>query len=130
MNEAIPTITKLFASLAGMMGGISVSMFWMPENLKKKGDLIAGCLIGGMSAVTVFSLIGFAIRYLGISNDDADAIIGVGYLIGIPSVTILGLIAKTFEKRKDKDIVDIVKEARTVQQQASPRQRRKRAPKP
>jgi hypothetical protein len=127
MNETIPTLTKLFASLAGMMGGVSISIFWMPDALRNKGDLVAGVLIGGMSAATVFSLIGFVIRYLDIPASDADAIIGIGYLIGIPSVTVLGLLANTFEKRKNKDLVDIAKEVRTITP-ATPRQRTKRTP--
>ena len=127
MNETIPTLTKLFASLAGMMGGVSISIFWMPDALRNKGELIAGCLIGGMSAATVFSLIGFVIRYLDIQVHDADSIIGVGYLLGIPSVTVLGLLANTFEKRKNKDILEVVKEVRTITP-ATPRQRTKRTP--
>jgi hypothetical protein len=125
MNETIPILTKLFASLAGMMGGVSISIFWMPDTLKRRGDLIAGLLIGGMSASTVFSLIGFVIRYLGISTEDADSIIGVGYLIGIPSVAVLGLLANTFERRKNSDIIEVVKEARNAASSTS-RQRAKR----
>jgi formate hydrogenlyase subunit 3/multisubunit Na+/H+ antiporter MnhD subunit len=123
MNETIPLLTKLFAGFTGMVGGISVSMFWMPESMRKKSELVAGILIGGMSMAASFSLAGIVVRYLEIPPTDTESIMGIGYLIGLVSIGTINFLAKFFDHREDQDIMQVAQEIR----KATPRQRTKRA---
>jgi ribosomal protein L12E/L44/L45/RPP1/RPP2 len=61
----------------------------------------SGVIFGGALAI-----------YLGMNPNDANTALALGGAIGISAVAIISWIANFFDKRKDKDILEVVQEAR------------------
>jgi len=119
MAEPITTTTgtgfiigKALSALAGLIGGLSISVFWQPEKIKQHGRLAAGALIGGISVGGAFTLGGLVARYLGLDLADMDTALGIGFVIGVTSVGIINFIANFLERRESRDILEVVGEVR------------------
>ena len=107
-------LSKGLAALAGLFGGLSVSFFWQPKKLHAHGKLAAGAIVGGIAVGASFTLGGLVISWTGLDPDHVDAALGIGYLVGVLSVGIVGLLANFFEKREAKDILEVANEIKTA----------------
>lgn len=108
------SITKtIFLSLAGLFGSTSLAFFWQPKKLHAHGKMAAGAIVGGIGVGSAVTLGGVIMRYLGLDDTSADVALGVGYVVGLMSIGLIGLIASFFEKREGKDILEVVKEVRS-----------------
>lgn len=103
-------ISKILSSLAGLFGGLSISFFHHPKKLHQYGTFAAGAIIGGISVSASFAVSGLVAKQVGLNFEDSDVALGVGYFVGIVSVGIIALLAKFFENRQDKDLMEVVQE--------------------
>lgn len=118
MPEPISTATagtgfvvgKVLSALAGLIGGLSVSVFWQPEKIKQHGKLAAGAIIGGISVGGSFTLGGMVAKYLGMDFADMDTALGIGFVVGVASVGLINFIANFFDHREKDDILEVAKE--------------------
>jgi hypothetical protein len=113
-------ISKLALMLSGLLGGLSVSFFYQPAKIKEKGRLTAGAIIGGIAVSAAVALGGVVAALLGVSMQDIDIALGLGWVIGLLSVGLVSWVANYLEKREHQDIVQVVQEARDVAQGKEP----------
>ena len=100
-------IGKALTAIAGFFGGLSVSFFWQPKKLHQYGRLSAGAIIGGIAVGASFTLGGFIATYLGMDINQADSALAIGYIVGVMSVFVLSILVNFFEKKEDKDILEV-----------------------
>ena len=113
MSDPISGIASSFAvgkaltAIAGFFGGLSVSFFWQPKKLHQYGRLAAGAIIGGIAVGASFTLGGFIASYMGMDINQADSALAIGYVVGVMSVFVLSILLNFFEKKEDKDILEV-----------------------
>jgi ethanolamine transporter EutH len=113
MSDPISGIASSFAvgkaltAIAGFFGGLSVSFFWQPKKLHQYGRLAAGAIIGGIAVGASFTLGGFIASYMGMDINQADSALAIGYIVGVMSVFVLSILVNFFEKKEDKDILEV-----------------------
>jgi zinc transporter ZupT len=113
MSDPISGIASSFAvgkaltAIAGFFGGLSVSFFWQPKKLHQYGRLAAGAIIGGIAVGASFTLGGFIASYMGLDINQADSALAIGYVVGVMSVFVLSILVNFFEKKEDKDILEV-----------------------
>lgn len=100
-------VGKALTAIAGFFGGLSVSFFWQPKKLHQYGRLAAGAIIGGIAVGASFTLGGFIAAYLGMDINQADSALAIGYVVGVMSVFVLSILVNFFEKKEDKDILEV-----------------------
>lgn len=118
-------LSKGLSAMAGLFGALSVSFFWRPKAFHEHGKLVAGALIGGIGVGAAVALGGIIIKYFGMDAQSADVALGVGYLVGVMSVGVIGLLANFFKARENKDILEVAQEVRAAPQ---PKPAAKKAP--
>lgn len=138
MPEPISTATagtgfvvgKGLSALAGLIGGLSVSVFWQPEKIKQHGKLAAGAIIGGISVGGSFTLGGMVAKYLGMDFADMDTALGIGFMVGVASVGLINFIANFFDNHEKDDILEVTKEVNQARKRvaAKPKPRASRKP--
>lgn len=122
--------SKLFAAAAGLVGGLSLSVFWQPEKIRQHGTLAAGAIVGGISVGSSFVLTGIICQKLGVDSRDVDTTMGVGFVLGIAVIAVTNFIANFFAAREKKDIFEVAAEIRSraggvVRKSPPPRGRRR-----
>jgi hypothetical protein len=126
-------LSKAAAALAGLFGGLSVSMFWQPKKLHQHGKLFAGAIIGGISVGAAFTMGGMVANFLGLNFKEVDTALGLGYIIGIICVGLIASVANFLEKREDKDVLELFDEVKGrvkgEETKATPKPRPKTKPK-
>jgi len=100
-------VGKALTAIAGFFGGLSVSFFWQPKKLHQYGRLAAGAIIGGIAVGASFTLGGFIASYMGMDINQADSALAIGYVVGVMSVFVLSILVNFFEKKEDKDILEV-----------------------
>jgi len=105
-------LTKLILGIAGLFGGVAISIFWQPKKIKQHGMLAAGAIIGALSFGFSFALGGIAARAVGIDLANPDNAMAVGVAIGAISVGVVSFVANWLAKREGKDIGEVIKEAK------------------
>lgn len=100
-------VGKALTAIAGFFGGLSVSFFWQPKKLHQYGRLAAGAIIGGIAVGASFALGGFIASYMGMDINQADSALAIGYVVGVMSVFVLSILVNFFEKKEDKDILEV-----------------------
>jgi hypothetical protein len=100
------------AAAAGLIGGLSLSVFWQPEQIRQHGSLVAGGIVGGISVGSSFVLTGIICRQLGMDIQDVDTTMGVGFILGIAVIAVTNFIANFFAAREKKDIFEVAAELR------------------
>ncbi|WP_253381137.1 hypothetical protein [unidentified bacterial endosymbiont] len=112
MNSFLtPTlINEGLLAVAGLFGGVSVSFFWQPRKLQQHSRFIAGVIIGSISMCAAFALGGFTARWLKIDLNEADATLGLGYIVGAISNGLIVWLANFFRRHEQKDIFDVAGE--------------------
>jgi hypothetical protein len=116
MAEPVSTsfgLTKIILGVAGLFGGIAMSIFWQPKKIKQKGMLAAGAIIVALSFGFAFSLGGITARAVGIDLQNPDNAMAVGVAIGAISVGVVSFIANWLSKREDKDIGEVLKDVKS-----------------
>lgn len=107
-------ISKVYYGLAALFGGFMLSFFWKPERLKQHAPIAAGAIIGGISVGSGVIFGGATAVWLGMNPNDANTALAVGGAIGLFAVAIVSFIANFFDKRQNKDLLEIVQEVRGV----------------
>lgn len=105
--------SKLFAAAAGLVGGLSLSVFWQPEKIRQHGTLSAGAIVGGISVGASFVLTGMICQKLGMDANDVDTTMGVGFILGIAVIAVTNFIANFFAAREKQDIFEVAAEIRS-----------------
>jgi hypothetical protein len=105
-------LSKAAAALAGLFGGLSVSMFWQPKKLHQHGKLFAGAIIGGISVGAAFTMGGMIASFLGLNFKEVDTALGLGYMIGVICVGLIASVANFLENREDKDVLELFDEVK------------------
>lgn len=106
-------LTKIILGVAGLFGGIAISIFWQPKKIKEKGMLAAGAIIGALSFGFAFALGGITARAIGIDLNNPDNAMAVGVAIGAIAVGVVSFVANWLAKREGKDIGEVIKDAKT-----------------
>lgn len=106
-------LTKIILGVAGLFGGIAISIFWQPKKIKEKGMLAAGAIIGALSFGFAFALGGITARAIGIDLQNPDNAMAVGVAIGAIAVGVVSFVANWLAKREGKDIGEVIKDAKT-----------------
>jgi len=101
---------KIASVISGILGSLSISMFWVPKRLKERGGFIAGAIISGISSISALLLTGFVIKLLGYNEGDMDATLSIGYVIGLISVALVGMIANFFREHEEDSIDTVIDE--------------------
>jgi len=107
-------IGKLATAIGGLIGGLSVATLWRPDKLRQSSHLVGGAVAGALSVGAAISLGGIICNKLGLAIQDIDNALGVGFTVGVSSVFILNALAKFFEKREQKDLVELADEAKKL----------------
>ena len=105
-------VAKIYYGISALFGGLVLSFFWKPERFKQYTPVAAGAIIGGISVGSGVIFGGALAIYLGMNPNDANTALALGGAIGISAVAIISWVANFFDKRKDKDILEVVQEAR------------------
>jgi high-affinity Fe2+/Pb2+ permease len=105
-------LTKLILGIAGLFGGIAISIFWQPNKIKRLGMLSAGAVIGALSFGFSFALGGVLANAINVDLANPDNAMAVGVLIGAISVGVVSYVAKWLENREGKDIGEVIKDAK------------------
>lgn len=103
---------KLLSAIAGMIGGLSLSVFWQPEKIRQHGKLAAGAIVGGISVGGSVALGGMVAKYLGLEMDNMDTALGIGFMMGLVSVGVINFLANFFDKREGADILEVAREVK------------------
>ena len=111
-------IGKGLSALSGLVGGLSIAALWQPQKLRRHGALAAGAIIGGMSVGGAVALGGMLAKWLGLNYADLDVVLGIGFLVGAVSVGLSNLVANFFDNHEGDDILEVVKEVKTVRRAA------------
>lgn len=120
-------IGKGLSALAGLIGGLSISVFWQPEKIKQHGRLAAGAIIGAISVGGAFTLGGLVARWAGLDLADMDTALGIGFILGVASVGLINFIANFFDRREGQDILEVAKEVQATRRKTTARKPRKPA---
>ena len=103
-------IDKLAPALGGLFGGLSLAMFWTPEKLQEKGKVASVFIAGGISAMAGFAFTGIVAEKLSIGFDKLDMLIGLAWILGLLSVTVINWVSNYMVKREHMDIKEIADE--------------------
>lgn len=105
-------ITKLLYAIGGLFGGLTIGMFWRPAQLRDRGPLAAGVIIGGLSAGASVAFGGLIAQALGLDAKGADVAMAVGTSVGLVALGVVGWLAVFFGKREKKDILEVISEVK------------------
>lgn len=119
-------VSKTLAGLAGLFGGLSISFFWQPKKLHQHGRFMAGLIIGGIAVSAAFLLGGSIALWIGVDFTNTDVALGLGYVIGATSVGTISFLANFFDRREDRDILEIATELRAYKKSHSEKPTKKK----
>lgn len=105
-------ISKLITGIAGLFGGIAISIFWQPKKLKQHGLLAGGAIIGAMSFGFAYIFGGVVANILGMNMGNADNALAIGAVIGAVAVGAVSFVATWLERREGQDIAEVIREIR------------------
>lgn len=119
---------KILPGVAGMFGGLSLAVFWTPERLRQKGKIVGIFLAGGLSAIAGFAFTGLVAQWLGIDQQNLDAIVGLALLIGALWVAAMNMLANTVQARENLGLDEVAREINDLRKGKTPRAPAKKAP--
>ena len=108
------TVSKAMSAAAGLIGGLTLSVFWQPEKIRQHGALAAGAIVGGISVGGAFTLTGMVASNLGLDITNVDTAMGVGFCLGILIIALVNFLANFFAARENQDIIQVASELRNV----------------
>lgn len=112
-------ISKIYYGIAALFGGFMLSFFWMPDRLKKHTPVAAGAIIGGVSVGAGVIFGGALAVQFGMDPNDANTALALGGSIGLVAVAIVSWLANFFDRRQNKDLLEVVTEMRQVTKPAA-----------
>ena len=112
MHESSVLFTKVMMAISGLLGAFFISIFWTPKALKKHSQRAQGAIICGIGVFSALTLGGFAMNRLGLDQNQIDNASAVCAIIGMLSVGFINFIANFFDKRQDKDFMEVVREVK------------------
>lgn len=96
---------QILSAVGGLLGGTSMMMYMRPSSSKEALGRVA------LSVVSAVMLSSIAATKL-FSDTSSETIMGTAFAIGFVAWSILGAVAKFFEGRQDKDIVEMLRIAK------------------
>lgn len=94
------------------MGSGTIGAFWQPAALKGYGKVTKGIIIGGVGVSTPMVAGGFVMTQLGLDPNSADLAMFVGLVMSILSLIFYVTVTNYFKKHEDKDLFEVVADAR------------------
>lgn len=111
------TLAKI---MAGLIGGTSIAVFWLPEEVRKRSPQVRAGIIGGLSVAFPLVFSGLAMRWLGFKEDDVQGALTVSFVQGMISLACLKWVSNFLVKREKSDILDVAGEVRRGYQNNQP----------
>ena len=96
---------RFLTVVAGLLGGIVLFFFIRPKNT---GDAIVRVTVAILATNMLTDLVAHRLPGIDTNND----LWGVAFLIGFVSYPVLSAVALFFQKRRDRDIVEIIRDTR------------------
>jgi hypothetical protein len=106
--ELPETAVKLLSSTGGFLGGSSMLLYMRPSSF---ADAIRRCLVSVVAAAMLTVPIADKV----FSSSSSEIIMGTAFAIGFVAWSMLGAVAKFFEKREGQDIVQMAKSAKPLE---------------
>lgn len=103
---------KAPAAIGAAFGAAVVATMWIPKRLRKRGAIAAGVIIGGTSVGSAFAFAGLIAMQLGLDPQVTDVGVGIGAGIGVFAVAVINWLVNFFEKREDRDLLEVTKEVK------------------
>lgn len=98
-------VAKLASMIGGLFGGFAILTFIKPKTI---GEAF---MRGGMSVGSAMVFAQPLLVMIGIDNNWETQLMG-GFCVGFMSYAVLGMVANFLIKNQNKDIVEVVKEAK------------------
>ena len=105
-------IAKVIQGVSALVGGLSMSIMWLPKRLVAHGKVIGIMLAGGLSALAGVAFTGIVAAYLEVDTKNLDSVIGIAMAIGAVWVAVLNMLANTLAKRSDQTLEEAVSQLR------------------
>lgn len=105
-------LSKLITGIAGLFGGIAISIFWQPKKIKQHGLLAGGAVIGAISFGFAYVFGGAVANVIGMNLNNADNALAIGTVIGAVAVGVVSFVAAWLEKREGQDIAEVIREVK------------------
>jgi hypothetical protein len=96
-------VSKIAPTVAALLGGMTLFMFWTPKSLADKGKSVSAFIAGGVSATAGFVFSTTFLYWLGYSVHTLDLLLSGGFVIGFTSVGVFYFSANWIRKRTDQD---------------------------
>lgn len=96
-------LTKIAPTVAALLGGLTLFMFWTPKSLADKGKVVSAFLAGGISATAGFVFSTTFLYWAGYSTHTLDLLISGGFFIGFVSVGVFYFSANWMKKKTEQD---------------------------
>jgi MFS family permease len=122
--------SKVVQLLGGLIGGLAMAAYWLPERFKEKGKVASVFIAGGVSMAAALIGGGIAAHTLGISPKDFEISFLISMVVGLFGSAIFNWVSNYIEKRQHWDIGQVAKDVRQHRQeiftsQPKPRPKRK-----
>ena len=121
-------LTKLTQGCAALVGGLSMSIMWLPTRLMAHGKVLGMMLAGGLSALAGVAFTGIVAAQIGADPKNLDTLIAISLAIGATWVAFLNMLANTFAKRADQGLDEAVSDIRAGRPAPAKRKTIKRPP--
>jgi hypothetical protein len=105
-------ISKLMTGIAGLFGGVAVSIFWQPKKLREFGLLAGGAILGALSFGFAFVFGGAIANVLNMNINNPDNALAIGTVIGALAVSVVSFVAKWLERKEGQDIAQVLRSVR------------------
>jgi high-affinity Fe2+/Pb2+ permease len=105
-------LSKLITGIAGLFGGVAISIFWQPKKIKQHGLLAGGAVIGAISFGFAYVFGGAVANVIGMNLNNADNALAIGTVIGAVAVGVVSFVAAWLEKREGQDIAEVIREVK------------------
>jgi hypothetical protein len=105
-------VAKIVQGCAALVGGLSMSIMWLPKRLMAHGKVIGIMLAGGLSALAGVAFTGIVAAHLEVDTKNLDSVIGTAMLVGACWTAFLNLLANSFSKREDQTLEEAVTQLR------------------
>lgn len=107
-------VSKFYYGISALFMGMVVMFLRKSPNLRGHGKAASGAIVGGVSVGSGVIFGGAIAVYFGMNPNDANTALAVGGTIGLFAVGIITAVANLLDKSEDKDIIELVQEAKAV----------------
>lgn len=118
-SSAAFALSKLWLGAGGAVGSGAVGALWQPAALKGYGKVTKGIIIGGIGVATPVVVGGFVMAQFGLDPYSADVGMFVGFCMSLISLLFYVVLTNYFRKHEDKDLFEVVQDARDKVRQVS-----------